>query len=75
MDKEDEVLNIDLENTGQVDTISLALAVRRAKEKGWLTAPQVDDIIADANRFRSRLTQGEIITTGDLDAPTSTGVN
>ena len=69
----EDVLHLDLENVHQADTIALALAIRRASEKKWLTEGQVDAILADAKRFRDRLARGEIITTGDLDAPTSTG--
>jgi hypothetical protein len=46
--------------------------MNRALRKGWFTEQQMDEIIEDARRFRVRIANGEMISTADLDAPTST---
>ena len=61
-----------INSVDQIDTVALALAMRRAKEKGWITQDQLNAIVTDAGYFAQRLARGEMITLGDLDA-TSTG--
>jgi hypothetical protein len=72
MGTDTEPLHIEITSTDQIDTIALSLAMNRALRKGWFTEQQMDEIIEDARRFRVRIANGEMISTADLDAPTST---
>lgn len=50
----------------EANTVGLALALKQAQQKGWITSQQFEVILDNAVLFKERLIAGDEIMTDDL---------